>query len=144
MATIRRRTTIAVRCCLLATPLLLEACARPPAPPGLPVYAADLKGGAAQCTASKPELQPGGRASATMRVGNDGGWCGISVTLNNKPYAAGLLTTRAQHGTVFIHPVGDNTRIDYTPERGYVGPDSFAVRLLPGDADLQVAVTVTR
>lgn len=144
MATIRRRATTVVRCCLLATPLLLEACARPPAKPGLPVYSVDLQGGASQCSASHPDLQPGKETSATMRVGNDGGWCGISVTRNDRPYGAGLLITRAQHGTVFIHPVGDNTRIDYTPEHGYAGPDSFVVQLVPGDAKLRVAVTVTR
>ena len=144
MATIRRRAAIVVRCCLLATPFFLEACARPPARPTLPVYSVDLQGGAAHCTASHPELRPGQQTSATMRVGNDGGWCAISVTRDGKPYGAGLLTTRAQHGTVFIHPVGDNTRIDYTPERGYAGPDSFVVELLPGDANDARRVTVTR
>ena len=144
MATIRRRASIAARCCLLATPFLLEACARPPARPTLPVYSVDLQGGATQCSVSRPDLQPGQQTTATMRVGNDGGWCAISVARDGKPYGAGLLVTRAQHGAVFIHPVGDNTRIDYTPERGYAGRDSFVVQLLPGDAKLRVAVTVTR
>ena len=44
---------------------------------------------------------------------------------------------------MLIHEVGDNTRIDYTPDRGFSGTDSFAVKLIPGDAKVIVAVTVT-
>ena len=47
------------------------------------------------------------------------------------------------HGSVLIHEVGDNTRIDYTPDRGFTGTDSFAVQLIPGDAKVNVAVMVT-
>ena len=78
-----------------------------------------------------------------MKVGNTGGWCGLSVhQAGPKPYDAGLLTGRPAHGSVTIHEVGDNTRIDYVPDRGYVGPDNFRVKLLPGDAVLQIAVEV--
>lgn len=108
------------------------------------MFAADMVGGAKQCTASKPELKPGQQASATMQVANDGGWCAVRVALDEHPYAAGLLTTPAEHGKVFIHPVGDATRIDYTPAPGYAGPDAFVVQLIPGDPSLRVAVTVTR
>jgi hypothetical protein len=38
--------------------------------------------------------------------------------------------------------VGDNTRIDYTPDAQYRGADSFAVRLIPGDATISGSVTV--
>jgi hypothetical protein len=79
-----------------------------------------------------------------MTVGNDGGWCGILVSYEGKPFAAGLLTGRPQHGKVFIHIVGDDTRIDYTPEIGYAGPDGFTVTLLPEYASLKVTVAVTR
>ena len=44
--------------------------------------------------------------------------------------------------TVYIHPVGDDTRIDYTPDLGFSGIDSFVVRLLPGNPVLRVNVTV--
>lgn len=147
MATIRRRAATALRGGLLATPFLLQACAEKPPPQPVsttPVFAVDMQGGAKQCTASRPELKPGRQATATMRVGNDGGWCAIHVALHGKPYAAGLLTQPAQHGTVFIHPVGDDTRIDYTPAPGYVGPDSFVVQLIPGNPSIRVTVTVTR
>lgn len=79
-----------------------------------------------------------------MRVGNDGGWCGISVQLDGQPYAAGLLTESPAHGNVFIHPVGDSTRIDYTPEAGFTGTDRFVVQLIPGNAAIRATVTVTR
>ncbi len=61
----------------------------------------------------------------------------------SKPFGAGLLMARPGHGTVVIHAVGDDTRIDYTPDRGFTGSDSFAVKLIPGDATVHVAVTVT-
>ena len=48
------------------------------------------------------------------------------------------------HGRVFAHHVGNNTRIDYTPDPGFVGTDSFAVRLIPGNAVFEAALTVTR
>lgn len=79
-----------------------------------------------------------------MQVGNDGGWCAIHVQQDGKPYKAGLLTQTAEHGTVFIHPVGDDTRIDYTPAPGYVGRDNFVVQLIPGNPTIRVTVTVTR
>ena len=147
MARIGRGAAIGLRCCLLAIPFLLQACAeKPPARPvsTTPVFAADISGGAKRCTASKPQLKPGQQAGASMQVGNDGGWCAIRVALDGHPYAAGLLTMPAQHGKVFIHPVGDDTRIDYTPVPGYAGPDAFAVQLLPGNPSLRVAVTVAR
>jgi len=92
----------------------------------------------------KVSLAPGKVTPVAMQVGNDGGWCGISVALDGHPYAAGLLSTPATHGRVHIHPVGDNTRIDYTPDRGFIGSDSFIVTLLPGRPVLRVGVTVVR
>jgi hypothetical protein len=100
----------------------------------LPVYAIDLQGGAASCTVSKPTLAPGAEAPVTMTVANDGGWCAVAVSQDGPaPFAANLL----------IHGVGDQTRIDYTPERGFTGSDAFAVRLIPGDAVIRAAVSVT-
>jgi hypothetical protein len=132
---------------LLALTGLLQACAeKPPAPrvSTTRLFAADMAGGAKQCTASKPALKDGQESTATIQVANNGGWCAIHVTRDGKPYAAGLLIAPASHGTVFIHPVGDDTRIDYTPETGFAGADSFVVRLLPGDPTIRVAVTVSR
>ncbi len=78
-----------------------------------------------------------------MTLANDGGWCAVSVHQDGPtPFTAGLLTTRADHGKVYVHSVGDDTRIDYTPEPGFGGNDAFTVTLLPGNATIQVAATV--
>jgi hypothetical protein len=45
---------------------------------------------------------------------------------------------------VTVHSVGDSTRIDYVTDRGYAGPDSYSVNLLPGSAALKVDVTVVK
>jgi hypothetical protein len=124
---------------------VLQGCAEKPAPAQSQtrLFASDFQGGAKSCVVPKPRLDAGKEVSATMQVGNDGGWCGITVAQDGKPYAAGLLSQAPDHGNVYIHPVGDDTRIDYTPERGFSGTDTFVVKLLPGNPMLHVAVTVT-
>ncbi len=130
----------------LAVMGLLTACMQTPPPPvsTTRLYAIDQTGAAKQCKVGPVALTAGKQTAATMTVGNDGGWCAISVAEDGRPYAAGLLTVDASHGKVYVHQVGDATRIDYTPDRGFVGPDSFTVTLLPGRPVLRVAVTVTR
>ena len=78
-----------------------------------------------------------------MSVGNDGGWCALTLSTSGRPYAAGLLTARPAHGRVYIHTVGSTTRIDYTPAAQYAGADSFTVKMEPGDAVARVAVSVS-
>lgn len=133
-----------------ALPGLLSACANeeppPPAPPAI-VYSADLQGAARLCNTPKQvTLVPGQTAETQMVVGNEGGWCAISVAVPGaqptRAYDAGLLTTRPAHGKVYVHEVGFATRIDYTPEPGYAGADAFTVELLPGSPRLHVSVTV--
>ena len=110
----------------------------------LRVYAADLAGAAKLCDVPKVDPLAGGGTEAPIKMANDGGWCAIRVHQDGpKPYDAGLLTTRPNHGDVLIHEVGDDTRIDYTPDRGFAGHDAFVVKLLPGNAIIQVGVTVT-
>jgi len=124
----------------------LQACSPKPPPPGptARVFATDLEGAAKTCEVPKIAPVSGQTAQITMQVGNDGGWCGIAVASAGKPYAAGLLTVPAAHGKVLIHTVGDVTRIDYTPESQFFGPDGFTIKLLPGDAELRVEVSVSR
>ena len=130
--------------CLVAAALTLQGCnQQQPAASGPRVFAADLQGSAKQCTTPRVATTAGQMADATMQIGNDGGWCGLTIQQNGKPYDAGLLSFRPAHGEVLIHTVGDATRIDYTPDRGYTGTDSFTVSLLPGDAKLRVAVTIS-
>lgn len=132
----------------LAMAGLLQACQTAPAPtaaaPGTRVYSADMTGGARSCEVPKVSLTNGQPTDASMKVTNDGGWCGIPVTQQNgKVFGAGLLTVRPTHGTVLIHQVGDVTRVDYTPDRGFAGTDAFTVKLIPGDSLIRTSVTVT-
>ena len=127
-----------------ATALLLQACAQQ-APSGPParVFAADMSGAAKVCTAPPVTPAAGQTLDAAIKLGNDGGWCAITVNNDGRPFDAGLLTAEPRHGKVLIHTVGNDTRIDYTPAARYAGPDAFAVRLLPGGATIRVAATVT-
>jgi hypothetical protein len=110
----------------------------------LPIYAADVKGGAKICTVPQVNPTAGQSQDVAIKLGNDGGWCGLPVHQDGPaPFDAGLLTARPAHGTITIHAVGDDTRIDYTPDRGYAGTDTFSVKLLPGSAVLKVTATVT-
>jgi hypothetical protein len=129
--------------------LMLQGCApqqaAAPAASGARIYAVDQQGAAHVCTVPKEPVLVDGRETPTaLTVGNDGGWCALTVAHNGEPYGAGLLMVRPSHGTVLIHTVGDATRVDYTPDRGYVGPDSFTAQMIPGDASMRVAVTVAR
>jgi hypothetical protein len=135
---------LAVFAAVLA-PAMLEGCTPPPAPPvsTTRLYAIDQQGAAASCTAPPVKLEEGKTVAGILTVANDGGWCAFTVAApGNRPYAAGLLSTASAHGRVYVHTVGDATRIDYTPDTGFTGADSFAVTLLPGSPVLQVAVTV--
>jgi len=127
----------------LAAVCLIQGCApQQAAPSGTRLYASDFAGGAKSCAVPTVSITDGKETAVPMTVGNDGGWCGITVAQSGRPFAAGLLTTRPTHGKVYIHTVGDNTRIDYTPDTGFTGSDSFTARLVPGDGSLRVAVTV--
>ncbi len=127
-----------------ATALVLQGCAqRPPPGPAARVFAADMTGAARVCTAPPVNPAPGRTIDAAIKLGNDGGWCAITVNNNGRPFDAGLLLAEPQHGKVLIHSVGNDTRIDYTPAVHYAGPDAFTVRLLPSDASIRVAASVS-
>jgi hypothetical protein len=129
--------------CPAAIALLLQGCApQPPAWNG--IYAIDAAGGARTCTVPPVSMPDGQAGVVPMQVSNEGGWCGETLSRNGAAYDSYLLVTRPSHGRVFAHHVANNTRIDYTPDPGYAGTDSFAVRLIPGNAVFEAAVTVTR
>lgn len=144
MTFVRQDTKPAGWLAMAATALLLQACAeRPASAPSGRVFAADMAGGAKTCVVPKVAPIANQETQVAMKVGNDGGWCGITVNNSGKPYAAGLLIAKPVHGQVFIHTVGDDTRIDFTPDRGAGGTDAFAVRLIPGDATIRTSVTIS-
>ncbi|MGE0416215.1 MAG: hypothetical protein AB7O80_05360 [Acetobacteraceae bacterium] len=127
--------------------LLLAGCDGPQRATGVPggrVFAVDLAGKARKCEVEQPSPEENKRTATKMTVSNEGGWCGISVVRRaGVPYDSALMETRPTHGKVLVHRVGDTTRIDYTPTARFTGTDSFAVKLIPGNATLNVAVTVT-
>jgi hypothetical protein len=128
----------------LAAACLVQGCTPPRvATSGTRLYASDLAGGAKSCAVPAVTVTSAQETAIPMTVGNDGGRCGITVAQGGQPFSAGLLTTRPTHGTIYIHTVGDATRIDYTPDPGFAGSDSFVVRLVPGNGTVRVAVTVT-
>jgi len=116
---------------------------------GVKLYAFDLAGAARQCTApADVPLTPGRENVVTMAVSNEGGWCAFKVDQADarlggpKPFAAALVTVRAAHGKVYVHTVGNDTRIDYSPDAQYAGPDGFTVEMLPGNLSIHTNVTV--
>ena len=133
-------------CALALTALLSAACSQTPSQqmPAARLYAIDQTGGAKSCIAASTQLIDGKPANIPMSVGNDGGWCGVTLVRADGPYSAGLLTARPAHGRVYIHTVGSVTRIDYTPAAGYSGTDSFTVKMVPGDATASISVTVAK
>lgn len=130
----------------LAAAAALSGCATQPRPT---VQAVDLQneGIAKTCTPSTVDLASG--APATIAMTNDG-WCGVFATEGDgQAFNLGLVRTRPAHGRVFIQKVNARTRIEYTPEAGYVGADTFTVALRPRaanapDAMLRVDVAVTQ
>ncbi len=80
-----------------------------------------------------------------MKMSNDGGWCNVTLPQRaGKPFESALMTARPANGRVLVHRVGDATRVDYTPKTGFVGDDTFTIKLVPGDASVRVAVTVSK
>jgi hypothetical protein len=132
----------AARLTLLAAVSLTLGCQQQKAWNG--IYNADITGGARSCVAPAASPPDGQAVLAQMQVSNEGGWCGITANRGGAAFESYLLDVRPTHGRVFAHRVGGNTRIDYTPDRGFAGTDQFAVRLIPGNGVIQGAVTVTR
>lgn len=124
-----------------AAALGLAACAPQasgPAGSRNPIFAIDMAGKAASCTAPDVELSQGKDSTATITTGG-GGWCGIAVTMGGNAVTAGLLTQAPHAGKVHVHTVGDVTRVDYTPA-GPATADAFAVKFIPGDETMRVTV----
>ena len=125
----------------------LAGCAsRPPPPPP----AEDFNVGIAKtCTATPITTTPGGTASATVTMTNDG-WCAVrAVEADKQPFLLGLVRQRPDHGVLLVRKLGGETRLEYNPHPGYTGADAFSVALRskdPAAADslVQVAVTVSQ
>ena len=109
----------------------------------------DLNVGIAKtCTSPPIDLTTSVTASATIEMTNDG-FCAVHTKeKSGQPWALGLVRARPAHGRVLIQKVGGETRIEYSADDRYVGPDRFTVALRSNtantpDATVQVAVNVT-
>jgi hypothetical protein len=132
-----------VRLCLAVAVALSAGCTQQ-AGSWTGIFQADSLFGAKSCTAAAASPPDGQTVAVPMQVGNDGGWCGIAATRGGAALDSYLLVKAPAHGRVFAHRVGNTTRIDYTPDAGFAGADTFAVRLLPGGAVVQGVVTVAK
>ena len=129
---------------ILMTGVPLQACSgdQGPVGSGTRLYAADMTGGAKTCEVAKVSPVDGQSTDAMMKLDNSG-WCGQPLRQpDGRPFDVGLLLERPAHGSVVIHQVGDETRVDYTPDRGFTGSDSFSVKMIPGNAVIRMSVTV--
>jgi len=129
----------------LMTGVLLQGCSREPVPVAsrARVYSADVTGKAKACEVAKVAPADGQTVETIMKLDDSRGWCGLPLRQSDaKPFDAGLLVERPAHGSVVIHQVGDDTRVDYTPDRGFTGSDSFVVKMLPGNAVVRISVNV--
>ena len=133
---------------VLLVVLLTQGCTTPKPPVHVSTtktYAVDFAGASKQCVVPKDiKVIPGKETDVAMTVASDGGWCAVPMEqVGDKPYSAGLVVTRPTHGKVYVHTVGDDTRVDYTPDRGFAGTDAFSVKLIPGDPVIRVTATVS-
>lgn len=129
-----------------ASALLLSACAKQEVAQA-PRQAEPLDGLAQVCAVTPNELPVGQPASVQMQVRNDGGWCAVRIAdKDGTPFNYPLMRQRPTHGSVAVNKVNGNSRIEYTPNAGYAGPDAFTVALVPKDRGndvlVQAAVTV--
>lgn len=95
------------------------------------------------CEVTPIVLHDGGESTTTMTVTNDGGFCAAALSdQSGRPFEVGLVTAPPTHGKPLIHTVGNKTDIDYTPARGFVGNDSFIIRLRTPKVDSLLHLTV--
>ena len=130
-----------------AAVVALQGCASKPAPP--PVPTEDLNIGISKtCTFTPVQPAAGSSVNSSLTMTNDG-WCAVRTTeADGQPFQLGLVRQRPAHGTMLVQKLGGETRLEYTPNPGFTGTDSFTASLRPkaggADAAVQVAVTVTQ
>lgn len=130
----------------LAAVLALSACA--PKPPVLQASDPRNEGIAKTCTPTNPDMAGPGPYAGSIVMTNDG-WCGVFAAEKGRPFRYGLVRARPAHGRVLVQTVENATRVEYTPEGGYVGADAFTVALRPSQSEgenvpLAVSVNVTQ
>ncbi len=128
----------------LAAVLALAAC-NSTKPPVLSASDPRNDGIAKTCTPTNPDFTKPGPYNAAITMTNDG-WCGaFAVERDGRPYVLGLVRTRPSHGRVLIQKVENASRVEYTPNTGFTGSDTFTVALRPNQSsaeDIPMAVSV--
>lgn len=129
---------------------LLSSCAKPPAPvveapPPLPPHLGPPP--AARCEVAPFHVADGGTAAVSMVVSNDGGFCAATLVAGNgNPYDAPLVPAKPLHGDDSVVQYNHKTSVEYSANPGFVGHDSFVVKLIlkdqPGYTTLNVSVDV--
>jgi hypothetical protein len=135
---------------ILAISVLLAGCQPPPAPPPaalapLPPHAGPPP--AATCQVAPFAVPDGGTTNVSVTVSNEGGYCAAKLTASSgKPFDAPLVPVLPLHGTPHVIKYNGQTSVEYTPTAGYLGHDSFIVKLIlrgqPGYTTLNMSVTV--
>ena len=136
---------------ILAFGVLLAGCqpkAPPPvaeAPPPLPPHAGPPP--ATSCKVAPFHVTDGGAAPVSMSVSNEGGYCAATLTASSgKPYDAPLVPVLPLHGKPHVVKYNGQTSVEYRPAEGFVGHDSFVVKLIvkdqPGYTTLNMSVDV--
>ena len=142
-------TRLTVGAALLA--LTLQGCAtpQPPPPPAAPLSLPPhpLPGPAHACSVAPFSVKTGGAADVAMIVSNDGGYCATTLLADNgQPYDTGLVPVTPLHGVPRITHYNGKTSVEYSPQPGFVGHDTFVAKLIvrgqPGYTTLNVSVTV--
>lgn len=139
--------TLVILAALAAT---LAACAKPPAPvaeapPALRPHLGPPP--AASCSVAPFHVADGGSASVSMTVSSEGGYCAATLVAGSgRPYDAPLVPLLPAHGSARVVKYSGKTSVEYAPVAGYVGADTFTVKLIlrgvPGYTTLSVAVMV--
>jgi hypothetical protein len=131
----------------LSLAVSLASCAPPPKPPPPPPPPLPPHLGpppAASCTVAPFRVADGGTAKVAMTLSNEGGYCAATLTAESgKPFDAPLLHTPPAHGSARVVKYNGHTSVEYTPVAGFIGTDSFEVRLIvkgkPGYTTLVVS-----
>ncbi len=137
--------------CALLLCAVLQGCAKPAAPPPpeapppLPPHAGPPA--AQQCSVAPFSVKDGGSADVVMTLSSEGGYCAATL-LNERgvPFDTWTVPVVSLHGVPRVVPYNGKTSVEYAPQPGFVGHDSFIVRLIvrgkPGYTTLNMSVNV--
>jgi hypothetical protein len=100
---------------------------------------------AAACATSAYHVTPG--ESATMTIGNDGGWCWADTyeRRNWRTLSANsvVVTNASRHGHVVVRDIeNQQVRVAYQPEPGFAGRDNFTIHYDSDGSEKTFSITV--